>query len=293
MKRRSSVGWLAVPLGVSLFACNPKEVQTVSNVQRTAAKWPAATTPTGGPHICVEYATPAEKLRDREASLTVPIGGEQSAELRYQQAESLASIYSVSEIMQFGHAALYRLCEASGNQAIDQAAYRELFTQTLTDINHLLELQMTAQGMAAEQRLATHVKDLATLDKQWCEESRKDSVPAARERERLQKRRKEIIESIAVVEARANIKVEINRSGTPPSTPQWKMIDTYVSELKQCSDQDKLAKKCTVSDLNDKGEPVSKGAAKVVCEERVKSLTSKGLLCLEELSQLQKEYCQP
>jgi len=290
MTRRKWVGLLAVPLGALLLACNQKQVQTVSNVQRTTAVWPAGTTATGGPHICVEYATPAEKLKDREASLSVPISGEQSAELRYQQAESLASIYSVSEIMQFGHAALYRLCEASGNQAIDEGTYKDLFKQTLTDVNHLLELQMTAQGMAAEQRLATHVKDLAELDEQWCAESRKDSSTAALERERLRKRRKQIIESIEAVEAKANIKLDVDRSRIPPTFVAWATHDEYVKALTTCSATSKTPAACTVPILDTKGIPVVPAATEAACPA-VTRLTTKGPFCLDKLSALEEGYC--
>src|SRR5688572_26771538 len=116
-KRRTTMTqskrWLGGALAMaslSLVGCHKKQIQTVRNVERAVAHWGPETSATGVSHLCLEYSTAAEKLHDRDAGATVPVG-EVAVTLSYKDKESLASIYSVSEIMQFGHAALYRLCE--------------------------------------------------------------------------------------------------------------------------------------------------------------------------------------
>src|SRR5690349_8145993 len=107
-----------------IIGCSSTPVIPVRNVERVTAVWNADEGVV--PHICLEYASPAEKLQATKASLGVPIG-DKAVQVSYESSESLATIYTVSEIMQFGHAALYRLCEAAGNGSIDRKQFEALF----------------------------------------------------------------------------------------------------------------------------------------------------------------------
>jgi hypothetical protein len=127
-------------------------------------------------HLCLEYASPAEKLEATKASLAVPVGADKNVSVSYESAQSLATIYSVSEIMQFGHAALYRLCEASGNRAISNATYRDLFGQTLQNVNELLRLQMLQVREGVDGQIAVLRAQVQSVDSQICVQRRLGST---------------------------------------------------------------------------------------------------------------------
>jgi len=150
---------------IAIGGCAGTPVVPVRNVERVTTVWQSD----NGliPHLCLEYASPAEKLQATKASLGVPIG-EKNVEVSYESSESLATIYTVSEIMQFGHAALYRLCEAYGNKAVDKDKFNELFDSALKSVNGLIELQLSAKNGGAAVIGMRLQKDIQDLDKERC-----------------------------------------------------------------------------------------------------------------------------
>jgi hypothetical protein len=153
-------------LVVSAFGCGTTHVVPVKNVERATTVWEADEGRI--PHLCLEYSSPAEKLEATKASLGVPIGNK-SVQLTYESAESLATIYTVSEIMQFGHAALYRLCEAVGNGALDRHQFGQLFGQTLKNMNDLIQLQLEAKNHAGASAAVNLQQQIKEIDKRRCE----------------------------------------------------------------------------------------------------------------------------
>jgi len=175
--------WLFFGLSLSACACaSNDEVLHVANVERAVTTWRDKGPRKGGGnarqrsatsiHLCLEYASPAEKLEATKAGLMVPIGADKNVSVSYESAQSLATIYSVSEIMQFGHAALYRLCEASGNQAITNDTYRDLFGQTLQNVNELLRLQMLQVREGVDGQIAVLRAQVQSIDSQICAQRR-------------------------------------------------------------------------------------------------------------------------
>ncbi|HVU04314.1 MAG TPA: hypothetical protein VHE30_21295 [Polyangiaceae bacterium] len=134
-------------------------VVPVQNVERAVTVWyaPPVKGPDGrlmpGPpeHLCLEYASPAQRLDRTKLALNVPVG-DKAAGVSYEASESLAMIYSVSEIMQFGHAALYRLCEARGNGAINADEYKLLFGEAMKNVYELIHLELTRQSVSGFER---------------------------------------------------------------------------------------------------------------------------------------------
>jgi hypothetical protein len=153
-------------LVVSAIGCGATHVVPVSNVERATTVWESDEGLI--PHLCLEYSSPAEKLDATKASLGVPIGTK-SVEVSYESAQSLATIYTVSEIMQFGHAALYRLCEAVGNGALDKEKFGELFDKTLNNMNNLIRLQLEAKDSAGVSAAVGIQQDVRELDKRRCQ----------------------------------------------------------------------------------------------------------------------------
>lgn len=170
MKWRTAAGGLM--LG-GLIGCAHDGIVKVENAERAATVWGSpsdASRAQGGvaPHVCLEYSTPAQELAASKSSLSVPING-QSVALSHESAENLATIYSVSEIMQFGHAALYRLCEAAGNGAIpSEHDYYKLFAVTLEQVHGLIRLQLEKDSVSALTLLDRWRSDIEGLDRRRC-----------------------------------------------------------------------------------------------------------------------------
>lgn len=247
-KTKSFIVWAVLGSGVG--GCKPEQVRTMPNVERALTQWPAGTSPSGGPHICLEYASPAEKLHDREASLSIPIG-EKSAEAKYANAESLAQIYSVSEIMQFGHAALYRLCEASGNQVLDRDEYRALFGDTLQAVNGLIELQLVRQKLDDIARLQMMRDELGQIDKDRCAQSRKKSTSANLRREQLESERTKLVERIRESANESKVPARIEDVADVPDPAKWDSYDTNLSCLDPQAKETQKCKDKTSSSLCD------------------------------------------
>lgn len=239
MVSRSALLLEWIPIGIFVLACQPEQVRSVSNVQRAVTQWPAVTSGTGAPHICLEYASPAAKLHDREVGLVVPVG-EPSVEATYSDAESLAMIYSVSEIMQFGHAALYRLCEASGNQMLEQREYEKLFNGTLESVNDLIELQLNRKKLDAQTRLQFMRDELDQLDTERCAASRHDheektSIRWANHLFDLDERREKLLKKIQDMAAESGVPSRVTAVREIPSAKEWDEYQRNFDVLKTCA----------------------------------------------------------
>jgi hypothetical protein len=154
---------------VLLAGCAKEETVTpIRNVERAVAVWGSPRDFAHVPHICLEYATPAHELDEHKATLGIPIG-KNKVELSYESSESLALIYTVSETMQFGHAVLYRLCEAAANGDLNAKEYSGLFADTLNSMQDLIALQLRARDAGLLQRAEKLRKQIEMVDKELCE----------------------------------------------------------------------------------------------------------------------------
>lgn len=113
------------------------EIVRIDNAERAATVWKKE-----GPKSCLEYSTAAETLSKHSAALAGSLPAGQKLELSFESSQNLAQIYTVSDIMQFGHAALYRLCEAAANKEIPADKYETLFQDTLSKLTDLLLAQI-------------------------------------------------------------------------------------------------------------------------------------------------------
>jgi len=92
---------------------------------------------------CIEAVGPAAMQDNRSLSLatTFPQAPVGKVEIEYKNQETLAQIYTVSDILQFGHVALFRLCEARGNNVINNDKYETYFVDTLDRLTIMLATQ--------------------------------------------------------------------------------------------------------------------------------------------------------
>lgn len=123
--------------GTTLFG---HEVEPVSNGQRVANVW-AGDDDFEHVRICLEYATAMGEETKSKMDLSVAFGKGKGGSLSYESATQLARIYNVSDIMQFGHAAMYRLCEAWANGALTDAEYNQRLGRVLDSMQDLLLVQ--------------------------------------------------------------------------------------------------------------------------------------------------------
>jgi hypothetical protein len=96
-----------------------------------------------------------------ELQLSGALGAGKTAAVSYQSATSLAQIYNVSDIMQFGHAAMYRLCEAAADKFLTPSEYVAQLSDVLRTMRELLRVQAQAVVGSAYAPLANA---RATLD---------------------------------------------------------------------------------------------------------------------------------
>lgn len=102
---------------------------------------------------CLEYSTAvAETKKD---SVEVSGGASQigAARIAYETSRDIAQIYTVSDTLQFGHAGLYRLCEARANGFINNEEWKALYQQTFESTRELLQLQVDVKGYDVMQKL--------------------------------------------------------------------------------------------------------------------------------------------
>ncbi|TGL88354.1 hypothetical protein EHQ68_11075 [Leptospira congkakensis] len=101
---------------------------------------------TGHYHSCTESPGPGTITKD--ISLTADtlkklefekLTSEENQKLALTYKESLATLYTVSEIIQFGQNSLFRLCESRGNGDFTADDYRTNFTLVLKSMVDLLK----------------------------------------------------------------------------------------------------------------------------------------------------------
>ncbi len=131
--------------------CGPTVVKQVPNTTRADLVWKrAGDDQTRGAHLaCLEFSTAVSETGRNKVGLagSEPTSGVR-VELSAEQTTQIAQIYSVSDILQFGHAGLFRLCEARANGFITDAQWATLYRATYKGIRHLLELQVDTNGLA-------------------------------------------------------------------------------------------------------------------------------------------------
>ncbi|PJZ44240.1 hypothetical protein [Leptospira brenneri] len=100
---------------------------------------------TGFSHACMESPGPATITKDSSLTLDAlqkidfgTIQTEENKKLALTYHESLATLYTVSEIIQFGQNALYRLCEGRGNGDFTTNDYRNNFIFILKSMTELM-----------------------------------------------------------------------------------------------------------------------------------------------------------
>ena len=157
-----------------LAGCLSHSVDRVPNVERAAIVWRQRDNDKGA--ICLEYSTAAHELKSQRAGLELtPVPGK-SVALSFESSASLAQIYTVSDIMQFGHAALYRLCEAANNGKLNNTEYRELVDATLKRLTTLMKLQTTATNQRFIGRLFEKKETIEGLKKKIADLDRNPST---------------------------------------------------------------------------------------------------------------------
>lgn len=129
-------------IGPMLVGCGGA-VEQVPNTSRAATKW---TREDAAERVCLEYSTAvAETGKNKlgfEIPATLPSGTTISPKLTVERETNIAQIYTVSETLQLGHAALYRLCEARGNGDIEPKAYPEMFSKVFDQVKELIQVQV-------------------------------------------------------------------------------------------------------------------------------------------------------
>jgi hypothetical protein len=142
---------VAVTLSILVAACATR-TRRLPNTERTVTRWNdrTKTKKNVNPGSCVEFSTAATKLN------TTKVKGEGKAKditasIDIENAQSLGKIYEVRSIMQFSHAAMFRLCEARRNDDLGPGKYAELFGKTLDAVERLMvNADLTATMRAVE-----------------------------------------------------------------------------------------------------------------------------------------------
>lgn len=155
--------------------CVNRDVNTLSNSDRAVLHWKKGDAVVNS---CAEFTTPVAEKQSRTFEVKAPpgFGGSQ---IRLDASRDAAQIYNVSDILQFGHASLYRLCEAKANGFIQENGYETLFGKTISGVKELLEaqisavpLQMTKTRSELYKRLDRERKNLRTAERNAAEAHR-------------------------------------------------------------------------------------------------------------------------
>jgi hypothetical protein len=201
-----------------------REVVPVQNVERTVSVW-SGDAATGRHHLCTEYVTPAERLNTNKGSLAIPIG-DKGVNVSYEHAESLATIYTVTEIMQFGQMALFRLCEAAGNDMIKKDEYVSTFNATVLGVGELLQSQLKRDQFAVQTHLIRLVDKMVDLDRQRCDAAADATVSAKTRRDELGDQRKRVRQEF--VELRQSVDASnILKEPKEPTLPSAEQADAF------------------------------------------------------------------
>jgi hypothetical protein len=251
----------------TLGCASGANVRPVANTERTVTTW-GGDESFGKRHVCTEYVTPAEKLDARKLAVSVPLGGDKSVSASYEASQNLAAIYTVTEIMQFGHAALYRLCEASGNQVVSNREYKELFSGTLQQVHGLIELELRREQTSTENRLMVLLRDIAQLDADRCALQVDHSAEAIERDKANADKRAKLVSTFASLKSASEVKYLAEPGKSPvPTMSDRAALDNLVTKVKEAH------KKA------DSAEPAKKAAAleelkaaTKACQDRFTSL---------------------
>ncbi len=217
--------FLAVLFSMASCAGN-REVVPVQNVERTVSVW-ADDAAYGRHHLCTEYVTPAERLNTNKGTLGIPIG-DKGVNVSYEHAESLATIYTVTEIMQFGQMALFRLCEAAGNGMIKENQYATTFNDTVNGVGQLLEAQLKRDQFAVQTHLLRLADKMVDLDRRRCDAASDPSVSRTERLDELNAERKQVRQEF--VELRQSVDatslVKEPKEAKPPSAAEAEAFET-------------------------------------------------------------------
>lgn len=101
------------------------------------------------PLICIEPVGPAYTMNNLKLSIenkdtiNIPnVGGtEKLQKVNLDYYQSLAKIYNVSDIMQYGHASLHNLCIMYGNRVINSKDYKDILSTINNNISNMIVAQ--------------------------------------------------------------------------------------------------------------------------------------------------------
>lgn len=140
--------------GLFVVGCGGSHVVPVENTNRASIVWQTR----GAQRTCLEFSTAVAETSAGKVEIGAAYAGA-SAKASSELATGVARIYSVSDILQFGHASLFRLCEAYANGVIDEEEWRNLYVETFEKINRLLSVQVDVRHAGiARKRVETRQK---------------------------------------------------------------------------------------------------------------------------------------
>ena len=121
-------------------------VAPVENTNRASIIWKDEAYRT-----CLEFSTAVAETSNRKLEAGVGYQGIE-AKVAGEFNTGIARVYSVSDILQFGHASLFRLCEARANEIITNEEWSRLYELTFQKINKLLEVQVDVRHVRIVER---------------------------------------------------------------------------------------------------------------------------------------------
>lgn len=114
----------------------------VKNTERVLTKWEKKEAEIVK---CLEFSTASSKLNNLSFELAAgKIGATDVPGISFANAESLANIYEVADIIQYGHAAMYRLCEAQANgffKDFDENQIIEMYDEVGDNVREILMIK--------------------------------------------------------------------------------------------------------------------------------------------------------
>lgn len=127
-------------------------VQKVANTERTFIHWRGVepNENKNRPGSCLEFSTAATTLNDTNMRAEGGYAGFQAG-VEFNNAQRFERMYEVRSVMQFAHAALFRLCEAQRNGDVPQGKFMDVFENALDSVQGLLvaaDLSSAVRGMS-------------------------------------------------------------------------------------------------------------------------------------------------
>lgn len=97
------------------------------------------------PVVCLEPIGPAAKERTLIMSGS---SGDAKASIDYH--DKIVTLYTVTEVMQFGHLTMFNLCQMYGNGVINKEQYAFLHSTAMANMRDLLEIAMKRDKPVAD-----------------------------------------------------------------------------------------------------------------------------------------------